>query len=50
MMSAFVSFARKSSMDVKSKSGALAMVNMSCVVRPKGATQHRISGSIRELR
>src|SRR5881227_3058866 len=33
MMSAFVSFARESSTDVKWKSVALPMVNMSCVVR-----------------
>jgi hypothetical protein len=49
-MSAFVSFATESLTDVKSKSGALLMVNMSCIVRLKGATQKRISGFIQELR
>ena len=50
MMNAFVFFARKSSPDVKSKSGALPTINMSCTVQPKDVTQDRTSGSIRELR
>src|SRR5438045_9514966 len=48
MTSAFASFARKSSMDVKLKSGASPMEDASCTVQPKDASPGRINGSILE--
>ena len=50
MMNAFASFARRSSTGVRLKSDALPMADTSCAVPATGATQDRISGSIREPR